>query len=80
MLSYVIQLTKARSHLPLPSGSHPFDNDLAGSSSDWLSHIQASHCSQVSQNYRRNEARLKAKIIEGEVEFDDHPWNRLPDG
>ncbi|KAJ7932580.1 kinase-like protein, partial [Mycena leptocephala] len=61
------------------SGSHPFDNDLAGSSSDWLSHIQASHCSQVSQNYRRNEARLKAKIIEGEVEFDDHPWNRLPD-
>ncbi|KAJ7655004.1 kinase-like protein [Mycena polygramma] len=62
------------------SGSHPFDNDSTfGSSSDWVSHIQASHCSQVSHNYERNEGRLKAKIIEGAMEFHPHPWNRLPD-
>ncbi|KAF7339801.1 Chromatin remodeling factor mit1 [Mycena venus] len=62
------------------SGSHPFDNDMIfDSSSNWLSHMQSAHCSQVSQNYQRNEARLKAKIIDGVVEFKSRPWNRLPD-
>ncbi|KAJ7783586.1 kinase-like protein [Mycena maculata] len=62
------------------SGSHPFDNDSTfDSSSNWLSHIHASHLSQVSKNYHRDEARLKAKIIAGEMEFQPHPWNRLPD-
>ncbi|KAJ7275222.1 kinase-like domain-containing protein [Mycena haematopus] len=80
MLSYVLFLLCWRLVISLPSGSHPFDNDtIFNSSSDWLSHIQASHTSQVSHNYHRNEARLKAKIIEGEVEFLNHPWNFLPD-
>ncbi|KAF8213251.1 kinase-like domain-containing protein [Mycena galopus ATCC 62051] len=63
------------------SGCHPFDNDtIFDSSSDWLSHVQSSHTSQVSRNYDRNEARLKSKIIEGEMEFKPCPWNRLLDG
>ncbi|KAJ7786124.1 kinase-like protein [Mycena metata] len=64
------------------SGAHPFDNyPLSDSSSaeDWLSHVKASHYSQASQNYQLNEARLKAKIVDGAVQFDPHPWNRLPD-
>ncbi|KAJ7487408.1 kinase-like protein, partial [Mycena galericulata] len=61
------------------SGSHPFDNDSTfDSSSNWLSHIQASHLSQVSKNYHRNEANLKAKIIAGDMEFQPCPWDRLP--
>lgn len=80
MLSYVLPWS-GTPHSRLASGSHPFDNDtIFDSSSDWLSHIQASHCSQVSNNYHRNEARLKAKIIDGDVEFPSHQWNRLPDG
>ncbi|KAJ7900157.1 kinase-like protein [Mycena olivaceomarginata] len=79
MLSYVLPWS-GTPHSRLASGSHPFDNDtIFDSSSDWLSHIQASHCSQVSNNYHRNEARLKAKIIDGDVEFPSHQWNRLPD-
>ncbi|KAJ6604473.1 kinase-like protein [Mycena vulgaris] len=62
------------------SGTHPFDDDSTfDSSSNWLSHIQASHNPQVSQNYHRNEARLKARIINGDVEFDPCTWDHLPD-
>ncbi|KAJ7042424.1 kinase-like protein [Mycena alexandri] len=64
------------------AGAHPFDNyplSDSSSASDWLSHMKASHYSQASQNYQLNEARLKAKIVDGAVQFDSHPWNRLPD-
>ncbi|KAJ7139945.1 kinase-like protein [Mycena epipterygia] len=62
------------------AGSHPFDNDPASdSSSDWLSHIQDFHYSGVSQNYHRNEARLKARIIDGDMEFHPCHWRHLPD-
>ncbi|KAJ7107610.1 kinase-like protein [Mycena crocata] len=63
------------------SGSHPFDNHNStfDSSSDWLSHIRASHTSQVSQSYHRDEARLKARIIEGDMKFHPYPWNHMPD-
>ncbi|KAJ7169702.1 kinase-like protein [Mycena filopes] len=72
------------------AGAHPFDNysdSLTSSSSScspssWFSHIQASHHdSQASQHehYRLTEARLKAKIVDGAVQFDPHLWSRLPD-
>ncbi|KAK7064375.1 chromatin remodeling factor mit1 [Favolaschia claudopus] len=61
-------------------GSHPFDNDTNFDSlSDWLSHIKASHNSRASHDYHRTEARLKAKIVEGTVEFRPYPWNYMPD-
>ncbi|KAJ7492798.1 kinase-like protein [Mycena latifolia] len=62
------------------SGTHPFDDaSTFDSSSDWLSHIQASHTSQISQNYHRNEARLKARIIDGDIDFHPCLWDKLPD-
>ncbi|KAJ7102113.1 kinase-like protein [Mycena belliarum] len=62
------------------SGAHPFDDDSAfDSSDDWLSHIQASHASQASQHYQQNEARLKARIIDGDLDFHSCLWDDLPD-
>ncbi|KAJ7225701.1 kinase-like protein [Mycena pura] len=60
------------------SGSHPFDNGSFDSPSDWLSHVQASRASQISEDYHLNEARLKARIIRGEIEFHPNLWNHLP--
>lgn len=74
----------ANSFLPSDSGSHPFDNEpVSHSSSDWLSHIQESRAlesSQLSQSYARVEARLKERIIDGEVDFQRPPWDELPEG
>ncbi|KAJ6627106.1 hypothetical protein B0H10DRAFT_2210519 [Mycena sp. CBHHK59/15] len=69
-------------HLKYVGGTHPFDNESTfDSSSDWLSHIQDSHVpdGSQSQNYIRNENRLKAKIIDGDMDFHPRPWNHLPD-
>lgn len=66
------------------SGSHPFDyGPTFYSSSDWLSHVTNSRgldSSQLSQNYVRTEAKLKARIVDGQADFQFSPWNILPEG
>ncbi|KAG6911574.1 hypothetical protein DXG01_011877 [Tephrocybe rancida] len=62
------------------SGSHPFDYGPMHSS-DWFSHIEASRGAertQPSQRYLNNEARLKARIIDGTVDFQDI-WDHMQD-
>ncbi|CAK5280150.1 unnamed protein product [Mycena citricolor] len=62
-------------------GSHPFDDEqMPDSSSDWVSHIQESRKSQTSSKYCQNEARLKARIIEGTVDYNPRIWCAVPDG
>lgn len=36
--------------------------------------------SQLSQNYVRTEAKLKARIVDGQADFQFSPWNRLTEG
>lgn len=36
--------------------------------------------SQLSQNYVRTEARLKARIVDGQADFQFSLWNRLTEG
>ncbi|KAG5647566.1 hypothetical protein DXG03_008919 [Asterophora parasitica] len=48
-----------------------------------LCHIEESRGAdgtQPSQRYVNTEARLKARIIDGRVEFQSHLWNKMPDG
>ena len=67
----------------LYSGCHPFDNERNDASERWIDHIQESHevenSQQPSQQYLRGEARLKAKIARGMVEF-SHDWIDFPAG
>ncbi|KAL1737547.1 kinase-like domain-containing protein [Schizophyllum commune] len=62
-------------------GCHPFDNERNEASERWIDHIQESHevenSQQPSQQYLRGEARLKAKIARGLVEF-SHDWIDFP--
>ncbi|TRM65951.1 kinase-like domain-containing protein [Schizophyllum amplum] len=63
------------------TGCHPFDNERSEPSERWMDHIQESHevenSQQPSQQYLRGEARLKAKIARGNVEF-SHEWLDFP--
>ncbi|KAL1713283.1 kinase-like domain-containing protein [Schizophyllum commune] len=63
------------------TGCHPFDNERNDASERWIDHIQESHevenSQQPSQQYLRGEARLKAKIARGLVEF-SHDWIDFP--
>nr|KNZ74118.1 Meiosis-specific serine/threonine-protein kinase mek1 [Termitomyces sp. J132] len=62
------------------SGSHPFDYGPV-CSSDWISHIEESRgasCTQPSQRYLNTEARLKARIINGKVDFQPI-WKHMQD-
>jgi len=64
------------------SGSHPFDYGLITDSSSWLSHIEQSRSAgdvRPSQQYLNTEARLKTRIINGNVDFHSQLWSQLPD-
>jgi len=90
MLSYVFHNHHTLSAIPLHfcynlssySGSHPFDYGPTCRSSDWFSHIEESRGAdgtRPSQQYLNTEAGLKARIINGQVDF-SCLWDELPDG
>ncbi|KAK7458663.1 hypothetical protein VKT23_009663 [Stygiomarasmius scandens] len=60
------------------SGGHPFDYDDSSIPECWLSHIQESHDLQYSQSYMDHEARLKERIINGEIDFKRSLWSSMP--
>lgn len=64
------------------SGTHPFDIEKPETLSNWISRVQQSRVSgnlDVSQTYQQTETRLKSRIIDGRIDFQSHPWDRLSD-
>ncbi|KAK2461619.1 hypothetical protein APHAL10511_006082 [Amanita phalloides] len=61
------------------SGMHPFDNAPLPDTSSWFSHIQESQGPWPSKNYFQVEARLKERIVYGQVEFLPRIWDRRVD-
>ncbi|KAJ3933543.1 MAG: kinase-like protein [Lentinula lateritia] len=62
------------------SGSHPFDYDAPSDSCNaWFSQCvaESQSISNCSQKYLRGEARLKERIISGEVDFQWRLWSKL---
>ncbi|KAJ3910119.1 kinase-like protein [Lentinula edodes] len=62
------------------SGSHPFDFDAPSDSCNaWFSQCvaESQSISNCSQKYLRGEARLKERIISGEVDFPWPLWSKL---
>lgn len=60
------------------SGTHPFDYE---GGNDWIVHIQESQLSsECSQRYLDMEARLKLRIIRGQVDFTRPPWSKMQTG
>ncbi|KAJ3895492.1 kinase-like protein [Lentinula edodes] len=62
------------------SGSHPFDYDAPSDSCNaWFSQCvaESQSVSNSSQKYLRGEARLKERIISGEVDFQWRVWSKL---
>ncbi|THV06026.1 kinase-like protein [Dendrothele bispora CBS 962.96] len=62
------------------SGGHPFDYDDSVPAS-WLNHVKESHApcgSQFSQSYMSHEARLKERIVSGEIDFQRSLWRSMP--
>ncbi|KAE9408281.1 kinase-like protein [Gymnopus androsaceus JB14] len=62
-------------------GSHPFDYDTPfNSCADWFSHMADSRDdSRFSEQYSRGEARLKERIVSGQVDFHQALWSELPE-
>ncbi|KAF8640874.1 hypothetical protein AX17_000522 [Amanita inopinata Kibby_2008] len=58
------------------SGTHPFDNEHAPETTRWFSHVRESRGPWPSHNYFQVEARIKERIISGEIDFQPSLWNK----
>lgn len=61
------------------AGAHPFDNEPLPEASSWFSHVQDSRGPWPSQNYFQVEARLKERIVTGNVDFQPYVWDKYAD-
>ena len=65
------------------SGKHPFDYGVEPEGTDWPSSLELQSHDRGSQYWlssQRNDEVVKRRIIEGDVDFPDEIWGKMPHG